>query len=396
VKTNIKTLLMVATVFALTACGGGGGGGSGSNNPGTGPGDPGGTPSAMTWIAIPPGSVNDTTSTFGTSGIYAITYGGGKFVAGGTVGKIAYSADGVKWTALLSNLFGIGTSAVNAIAYGNGVFVAVGWIVGGDGRMAYSANGINWTNIPPGTDNSVSTTFGTGYNSFIRNVAFGDGKFVAVGHNGKMAYSADGTHWTAIPSGTGPGKSGFSADGIIMNIGYGNGTFVAVGSGMTYSTDGGMNWTTIPVGSANNTTTTFGLSAINDVIYGNGKFIAVGHDAKMAYSANGVNWTAIPPGNTNGTTTSFGTYYNSDIGKTLGTPIFSLAFSDNRFVAGGYVGKMAYSANGINWYAIPPGTGSGASTFELDGGSAINSIAYGNGKFVAVGYEARMAYSIYP
>ena len=51
---------------------------------------------------------------------------------------------------------------------------------------------------------------------------------------------------------------------------------------------------------------------------------------------------------------------------------------------------MAYSNTGINWTAIPGGTGEGTSTF---GTSGIYGIAYGNGRFVAVGFGGRMAYS---
>jgi hypothetical protein len=40
-------------------------------------------------------------STFGTDYIYAIAYGGGKFVAGGQNGKMAYSTDGTSLSPLV-------------------------------------------------------------------------------------------------------------------------------------------------------------------------------------------------------------------------------------------------------------------------------------------------------
>jgi hypothetical protein len=69
-------------------------------------------------------------STFSTYDIRGVTYGGGKFVAVGDSGKIAYSSDGVNWTA------GSGTSSgtLYGVAYGGGKFVAVG----ASGLMAYS------------------------------------------------------------------------------------------------------------------------------------------------------------------------------------------------------------------------------------------------------------------
>jgi len=61
--------------LSLTGCGGGGGGDSGGNSGGI-----------MTWTAV-------ANSTFGTSYIYAIAYGNGTFVAGGSSGKMATSTD---------------------------------------------------------------------------------------------------------------------------------------------------------------------------------------------------------------------------------------------------------------------------------------------------------------
>ena len=44
--------------------------------------------------------------------------------------------------------------------------------------MAYSPDGITWTAV-------ADSTFGT---STIRSICYGNGKYVAVGDNGKMAY----------------------------------------------------------------------------------------------------------------------------------------------------------------------------------------------------------------
>ncbi|GMO70025.1 MAG: hypothetical protein Ta2A_18540 [Treponemataceae bacterium] len=90
--------------------------------------------------------------------------------------------------------------------------------------MAYSSNGINWTAITPGTDNGTTSTFGSsGVSSGIYCIAYGGGKFVAGGWDGQMAYSSNGTSWTAV--GTSPFGSGH-----ILGIVYGGGKFVAVGA----------------------------------------------------------------------------------------------------------------------------------------------------------------------
>jgi hypothetical protein len=83
------------------------------------------------------------------------------------------------WTAVADSKL---TSAINAIDFGGGKFVA------GDngGKMAYSSNGTTWTAVG-------DSKFGS---TKINAIAYGGGKFVAGGNDGKMAYSSDGTTWT--------------------------------------------------------------------------------------------------------------------------------------------------------------------------------------------------------
>jgi hypothetical protein len=144
---------------------------------------------------------------FGTSNIYAVTYGD-KFVAVGQSGKAAYSSDGNTWTTVSDMKFG--TSSINGITYGNGKFVAVGQ----SGKAAYSSDGITWTAVS-------DMKFGT---SDIMAIAYGGGKFVAVGQSGKAAYSSDGIAWSTVDN-TAVGSS------TISTITYGNGRFVAGGDG---------------------------------------------------------------------------------------------------------------------------------------------------------------------
>ena len=96
----------VAMVTVTSASGGGGG--------------------DMAWTAV-----GDSTFSYV---VYAIAYGNGKFVAGDSSGKMAYSADGITWTAVTDSKFG--TTTITGIAYGGGKFVAVG----DDGKMAWSAD----------------------------------------------------------------------------------------------------------------------------------------------------------------------------------------------------------------------------------------------------------------
>jgi len=106
----------------------------------------------------------------------------------GLYSKHSYnSSNYLTWTTILNNPFVTGTSPnggwegdiINAIAYGNGTFVAVG----GDGKIATSTTGATWTAV-------TDSTFGTDdpYNA-INAIAYGSGKFVAGFGGGKIAYA---------------------------------------------------------------------------------------------------------------------------------------------------------------------------------------------------------------
>jgi hypothetical protein len=105
-------------------------------------------------------------NTFDGSPISAIAFGGegvnAKFVAGNYFGKMAWSTDGgVSWTKVNDTKFG-SSAPVNAIAFGGGHFVAVA----ADGNIAYSADGVIWT-----ADTGIPGSSG---------IAYGLGKFVTL------------------------------------------------------------------------------------------------------------------------------------------------------------------------------------------------------------------------
>ena len=79
-KTITKVTLLLTVILALTfaSC-------PKEDDPGEG--------DLQKWTAV-------ADSPFGTSGFAAIAYGNNRFVAVGDHGKIAYSADGVNWTAV--------------------------------------------------------------------------------------------------------------------------------------------------------------------------------------------------------------------------------------------------------------------------------------------------------
>ena len=98
----------------------------------------------------------------------------------------------------------IGTNSWNAIAYGNGKYVAVG----SSGYVTTSTNGTSWTTpVRIGTEDWYSVTYG-------------NGKFVAVGRKNAMM-STNGTSWTTYNN---------VSTSYLISVTFGNGKFVMVGS----------------------------------------------------------------------------------------------------------------------------------------------------------------------
>ncbi|MDR0645279.1 MAG: hypothetical protein LBG05_10340 [Treponema sp.] len=308
-------------------------------------------------------SVGD--AAFGSTEIWGVAYGNSRAVAVGGEGKIAYSSDGVTWTALIPGL-AEGQSqfenTIRGITFGGGdaggKFVAVGY----DGRMAVSGNGIDWEGW---WENNFSGVGG------ILCVTYGGGAFVAGGGRGKIAYSKDGQVWTGADS-----KFGEKS---IMGLAYGEtekgGVFVAVGTDgqlaycpddeLAYSSDS-KGWKYVDAQFDHNTD---GSSHINAVAFGGGMFVAVGNAGKMSYSQNGETWTSIAPGSEAGVSTTF----------TSSTGILSIAYGSGSFVAVGHNGRMATSVDGVVW--------TGGSLSDLSGvnDGKIQTICYAGDKFIAAG-----------
>jgi hypothetical protein len=305
---------------------------------------------------------------------------------------------GVYWTVVEESPF---KDRINGIAYGGGKFVAVGAYEDGSnwkGEMAYSADGVTWTKV---TDTKLGS---------IQPVVYGGGKFIAGGEGGKMAYSADGVTWTAVEN------SAFGSRDYITRLFYGGGRFVAHGGGpvgnwkykTAYSTDG-VTWTMLEDSALN--------FEINDLSYGGGRFVAVGavdsgHVGKMAYSTDGVTWSRV-----------------ADNEFSRSGKFNAIFYGGDKFVVGGWdygarKVKIACSIDGITWTVVednPFGSAdlytityvggrfvavchNGKTAYSADGvtwtagedinlGSGIKSIAYGGGRFVVSGWESKIAYS---
>jgi len=241
------------------------------------------------------------------------------------------------WTRLVS-----GASAnLNAVVFGKGTFVAVG----DNGVVTTSTNGTDWTVRTVGT-----TLYG---------VAFGtNGRFVAVGDNGATLASSDGVDWT-------PGASGTT--NAFRGITYGGNQFVAVGADGAISTSAdGSQWTGRNFGTNNRF-----LSVAEDT---NGVAVAVGYSV-----SNGVSESIIftSPDNTN---------WAQTYGGTADRVLFGVARGASNFVAvESYVGRtssVSYgiiltSTDGTNWWQ----------TYSTANPVILNGLTYGNGLFVCVAWQ---------
>ena len=160
------------------------------------------------------------------------------------------------------------TRYLKKIAFGAGKFVALGQMT--NGITLISTDGQFWSHVDIGTTNA------------LRGVAFVGNMFVAVGEAGTLTTSPDGSSWTTRSS------------GVTENLNataHGNGLFLAIGENgaITRSADGAT-WT--PAASLTN--------SHHGIVFGNGTFVAVGSDADSANacgqgviisSTDGLSWT---------------------------------------------------------------------------------------------------------
>lgn len=186
-------------------------------------------------------------------GYYVAVGGGPKNEGGGSFGRgywrVLVSADGIDWVDMrgVGNWFG-------GVAYGNGLWVAAG----GNGWWGHSKDLVYWVQNPEHPTN----------NSAYRDLAFGDGMFIAVGGGNRMM-SRDGLKWTQRTAG--------SSQAIV----FGGGKFVAVGSDGCAVTSDGITWRERAC-----------TGPVRDVTYGNGRFVATDRE-QLLVSEDTVTWTKV-------------------------------------------------------------------------------------------------------
>jgi len=148
--------------------------------------------------------------------IVAIAWGSNKFVITDGTEKMWYSGDTDRWTAVQNTTFSADSGEILGIAWANNMFFAVG--KNGDNsnsKMAYSSDGVTWTAV-------------TGFPSLptdLYDVAFGAGRYIAIASHG-LFYSTDNVTWRYIndySTITGTGSAN------VRGIAFGANRFVIVG-----------------------------------------------------------------------------------------------------------------------------------------------------------------------
>lgn len=185
-------------------------------------------------------------------------------------------------------------------------------------------------------------------------VAYGDGKFVAIGSKGIGAYSEDGKNWTIVDLPCENCSDLVFGNDIFVALVSGSSSGTSYGAGAIYSKNG-INWSSTDLVTNN----------WNSITYGNGKFVAVSTNRKCAYSEDGRSWeySNLPDKNDyawnvtagNGCFVAvggaYGPYYSVDgitwLKYRKDTPMKDIAYGNGIFIGVGYSGII--SSNGIDW-----------------------------------------------
>jgi hypothetical protein len=157
------------------------------------------SPDGTNWMSRESGTTNS---------LSGAAYGNGQYVAVGANGTIMSSVDAVAWTGRNSGT----TNWLRGSTYGNGLFV----VTGADGTFLTSPDGETWKRRDSGTTSALS------------NVTFGNDIFVAVADN-VILMSRDGLTWTQTTLET-TSSSVIGGFPLVSGVAYGDGRFVAVGT----------------------------------------------------------------------------------------------------------------------------------------------------------------------
>jgi len=278
-----------------------------------------------------------------TNDLFGIAFAAAKFVAVGSAGCIILSSNAIAWHSAPIDL----TNRLCAVTHGNGHFVAAG-----EGVVMVSSNATDWTisNQP---------------NLFLRGIAYGGGRFVAVGSiftgSNDLAVSlssTNGVDWQSHEMGVINEPTGGA---------FGDEMFVAVtkfNKDVLLSTNGA-DWLRAEIPCYN---------PRNAVTFGQGQFVAVGSEPycpsfPISVSPDGIHWQDRQAG--------------------VDDAFFGITFGANTFVAVGGLfdvfapkSRILSSRDALNWTSRPVPTS-----------NDLEAVTFGNVTFVAVGKSGTIVQS---
>jgi hypothetical protein len=276
---------------------------------------------------------------------------------------------------------------VSGLAFGNGRFVAVGYTAftleyNYPGIITTSATGTNWTGLPTHTSEN-----------YLYGVAYGNGRFVAVGAAGSILVSSNGLDWDEIG---GYFRTAITALAFSKDLGIASGQK----AGRMYENLQFNDFTTLV--STNGTDwipSTTNLPPMSSLVSGGRLFVGVGgmlesyrHPPSSCIfsTTNGFDWTS---------------------NCLTSPPLHGIEWGNGQFFAVGDSGAIFTSADAVNWsdcsvstssnfYCAAYGKGlyvaAGTAVATSDNGTSwllqptnpplrLTRIVYGNGTFVAAG-----------
>ncbi len=238
----------------------------------------------------------------------AVAFGNGRVVAVGSYGGdniFASSPDGTNWqTGKRDARY---SAYLRALGFGKGSFLALGGdpgSVGGSSPIGLtSPDGVTWSDSIPLAGKNI-----------LRRLAFGHGKFVAVGDRGRRASSDDGLKWVDTPD--------VKAIDTLVDVTFGRDVYVGVGlHGLRMMSDDGLKWSSPLRGEEG--------EHLNSVIWAGDRFVAVGMGATYI-SPDGRTWTKRP---------------NRD------APLIA-AFGRGHFIGASWRGRLFRSDDAVAWTQV--------------------------------------------
>ncbi len=224
--------------------------------------------------------------------------------------------------------------------------------VGNSATVITSNDGFTWINNPIWKDESnVSLWVG---NVHLKGITFDGTRWIAVGSDyyssawgGVIFTSSDGTTW----------QRRYRQGSELKKVVAGNGKIIAVGNNgtMVSSIDGGNTWVTQSSGTS---------KTLSDIAFGNGTFLSIGDSSgsmMVLASTDGITWSDRTAGANIGNSWAHFSYVD---------------YLDNRFIASGWFGGIAYSTdNGVSFH-------NNQSTRQ-----SVAANAYGNGLYFSAGVD---------